>query len=322
MLYNALRMHKIRDPSIQAEDWQVWDYRQVPLDSLFELLAAYQLHLDRESFIAYADLCDSPEDLTDSLIGDTELTEASYDQIFLVLFELWRRLVPEKRCLTVFCDELDHEMYLYDAGLLDNPEPLEDAIGSLKQVLEDVADEGEDPKVLFEEICNGCAYDIEAFLFDFISERIEHGNLSYAGELIDDFIDYVKEPKWFQLLEARFISAHSPMDIENEIEDLAKKASSEDDFTFVLEVLPFLIQEGDSKLFLEVARRSLNLLKTEEDFIDLLCLCADYFQCMDNEAKEQEINTIMSDRGEIPFETPFDPNDEDIKKVKKVLRAT
>ena len=105
-LYNLLRINWLEDPSIGVQPWQVEDYRVLSTADLFSKLEKLKIPLNEESFLLYVESSDSPEELVECLCLDDEDLEIS-DQSYLLLFELWRRLIPEKESLSIFCDELD-----------------------------------------------------------------------------------------------------------------------------------------------------------------------------------------------------------------------
>ena len=117
--------------------------------------------------------------------------------------------------MSVFCDELDHQIHQYDAEHLSSAESIQDAVANLQVVLDENTDQGADPIEIFESISNACANDIESFLYDYISDQIESDNPSYALDLLDGFNDYVKDVKWFEFLRARYI-AHADQAAANE----------------------------------------------------------------------------------------------------------
>ncbi len=57
-----------------------------------------------------------------------------------------RRLIPEKQSLTIFCDELDHQIDLYDSNMLENMDALEDCLDNLQGLLNKNTDEGPNQK--------------------------------------------------------------------------------------------------------------------------------------------------------------------------------
>lgn len=311
-LYNSLRMNWLLDPGVSVEPWQVDDYRHMPLDMLFERLRLQDLPLDRSHFIALADAFDTPEDLTEHLLATADPDAMTRDQVYLLIFELWRRLVPEKPCLSIFCDELDHQIHLYDSGKAHNAEGIQDILANLQVVLDENTDAGNDPVDVFESICSGCANDVESFLYDFIAEQIEENNISYASELLDDFGDYVRDVKWFDFLRMRFLDTSDPDGAYRRLHKIMQEASSAHDLEFNLDILAHLVQVGDKDDFVKLAKESVPLLHSEEDFHDLLTICADFYHRLDRDEVEAAIQDIVKKRSKNSFEATIDRNDDDI----------
>ena len=184
--YNSLRMNWLLDSEIEVDQWQVADYRTIDTNALFAQLALYGFNLSKDSFAAFAEEADTPEEFTDSLIEEAPLKSDQQDFIYLVIFELWRRLLPERLCLSIFCDELDHIIFNYDQNHLDDPEMIEDMLSNFLLVLEENSDEGVEPQII-PSLSDCSANDIENFLIDFIQDQIEHRNIDYASELIEGF---------------------------------------------------------------------------------------------------------------------------------------
>lgn len=318
-LYNSLRMNWLLDPDMAVEPWQVDDYRNMPLENIFSRLKLQDIELDRTSFIALSEEYDSPEQLTEHLLTDPDSDERTQDQVYLLVFELWRRLLPEKPTLTIFCDELDHQVQLYDAGHSQNAEAIQDAIANLKMVLDENVDQGGDPMDVFEKVCSGCANDIESFLYDFIAEQIDEKNTSYAAELLDAFEDYVSDLKWFEFLRVRQLSTTDPEGANELLRKVIKESSAEPDLEFNLELLAFLVQGGDEKVFIGLVRQTIPLLQSEEDFQDLLTICADFYHLLDHELVEQKIQDILKKRSRIPFEKTIDLKDPDFMELFKAM---
>ena len=118
-LYNLLRMNWKEHKDLDVEPWQVEDYRKLSLEALFKRLSDLSISLDRVSFLAFADDLDTPEDFADSLNDESDNDPMVQDQIYLLIFELWRRLIPEKQSLSIFCDELDRRIEMYDSDTED-----------------------------------------------------------------------------------------------------------------------------------------------------------------------------------------------------------
>ncbi len=320
-LYNLLRLNWIQDPSTRVEPWQVEDLRRVSLEELFERLKRLHIHLDRKSFVAYGDHYDTPEELMESLVLDegTELPPQEQDKGYLVVFELWRRLLPEKPSVSIFCDELDYHIHLYDQGELHTIQPLQDALANLQNLLEENLDQGADPIVLFDSISQYCANDIESFLYDFIADQIDLENYVYAREMIEGFYDFVKEVCWFDFLKARLFSLSDIKAANELISSLIHHAKL--DLELSLEMLSFMVQGGELDLFAHLLQKTLPLLQIEEDFQDLLSIAADFFRCLDQEDKEAAILQILELRKNRSKEADLDQYDADMTKLIKIVTS-
>lgn len=323
--FNLLRMNWEIDPaSFSVEPWQVEDYRSLPTHALFHRCHQLGIDLDRQSFQAYAERFDTPEELTIFLVeemlqSDSDIEELE-DKLYLPVFELWRRLVPEKQSLTVFCDELDYQIYRYDQGRSPTLEELQDALANLQLILEENAEEGNPPKETFAFVTSECANDLESFLYDFISDLLDDGDFSYANELLEGFRSYVSEPKWFDFLGIRIQFSHDILLARQQLEALIRKAKKEKDLEFDLEILTFMVQHVDRDLFEPFARHAASLIKTEGQFSDLLYICSDFYRCSDHEQKEKEIESILHSRESAGSEQSLSSDDKDLKTLLSILR--
>lgn len=279
-LYHSLRMNWLHDPTLQVESWQVEDYPALPLTALFGELKQFGIQLERVSFIAYADACDSPEELAEQLIGDRHLPSAEEDRIYLLLFELWRRLLPEKPSLSLLGFALDQQIDLYDSERLDDFSSLNDLIKKLIQVLDDNADEGLPPVDVFHSIAAYCAHDLARFLYDFLSDQIDTGHELEAQELLSDLDPYLGPDKWFQLLRLR-LSAYGGGPYRNAqrlIEELLEEQAHHPDLDHALEFLAILNERDDRSLFPGLVKRLIPLIQEEEELEELLALALEYFE--------------------------------------------
>ena len=191
-LYNLLRMSWRLDPKIQVEPWQIADYRSLTTQQLFALLNQHGIRIDQASFMAFAEENDTPEEFAEALRPD-ELDPKSQDKLYLIIFELWRRLKPEKPSLSILCDELDHQLIHMTKKRSRVLNPLKCVLANLLEVLNENVDQGIKPKQAFKFVSEGCAHNVEDFLYDFISELLDDGNYSFAGELFEGFGQYVEK---------------------------------------------------------------------------------------------------------------------------------
>lgn len=318
-LYNTLRMNWINEPTSEVEPWQVEDYRSMPIDELFERLENKEIRLDKSSFVAFADTMDSPEDMTETIVADASEDIQLYDQIYLVIFELWRRLLPEKPSLSIFCDELDHQIYLFDRNELVRSEDMEDALANLQVILDENTDEGANPHDAFSCICQYCANDIETFLHDFISEHIDNNNNTYAADLLDGFEDYVQEPRWFEFLRARIAATNDPDEAINIVKKLIASNKGAPDLELNFEILNFLVTYGDRESFEFLVMKTAELIEVEEDFQSLLSICADFYHRLDRESIEKALQNILLARAKRTREHPFNTQDPHFLELLKIL---
>jgi hypothetical protein len=311
-LYNSLRYNSLTDPSLRAEAWQVEDLRLVEVDELFR-----RISLDRETFMAMSENFDTPEDMTEELIGNTPMKNDMIDKIYLSVFELWRRLIPEKQSLSIFCDELDHQIHLYDTGRIVNQDKFHDVVDDLLVILNENADSGMDPQECMDTILQGSANDVEEFLYDYISDLLDAENLAYASDLVEGFSPYLEDGKWFDFLRLRLAFLKEGSNLHNSIEAFLKKVKGAD-VDFYFELLAFLSQHGDEKSYAQVSKKTLPLLVYEEDFTDFLSLTADFYHFLDDEKREKIIQDILKGRSKKP-EAKFDQKDPSLQEVKKLI---
>lgn len=305
-LFNLLRMNWLLKPAHNVMEWQVEDYRALSTQNLFERLEKEEIRLDIPTFVSEAEPFETPEELTNDLLLAVNTDTATEDRIYLVVFELWRRLMPEKSCLSIFCDELDYQIARYDTGELETTEHLEDVLANLRAMLDENTDLGNDPKEVFQTVSEASANDLEDFLYDFIAAQIDHDNVVYASELIDGFYQYVTDVKWFDLLHARVLAAREPAEARAIIRQCVDNWIADHDLAFNLEALAFMIIGGERESFTTVVRYTLPHLKHESDVQDLLNICAEYFQRIDHDNEESQIHQWLAARAQRESNAPVD----------------
>lgn len=317
-LYNLLRMNWLNDSSLIVESWQVEDYRALPLAELFRKLREQSIPLDKLSFTAYAEKCDSPEELTGYLIGDNTAPEIE-DRIYLIFFELWRRLMSEKPSPSIYCDELDHQIYLFDQGESTNLLALQTSIANLLFILDENVDAGIDPSEALQRLAAYCANDIEEFLYDFIFAQIEEEQLSYAQELLDDFNGYFKDNPWFTTLRIRLLSHSNAKSANRILNQLIEDLSENQDLDLNLELLSITAEAGSHPLFQTLVKRTTSLLIQEEDFQDLLSICVDYYHRLDQEHQENLLQNILNKRAARSLTSSFAFQDRDLIALLEII---
>lgn len=302
-------MQWLQDPSFAVEEWQIEDLHSLETGTLFDRLQKHEIWLDKQSFLAYAEGAETPEELSDQMIGDRSILDQEQDQIYLILFELWRRLLPDRKSLTIFCDEIDHYIWQYDHYELDDITPLQYSLENLAQILKEGSEEGHDPLEVFEAVASRCANDLESFLFDYINDRIDEGELEYSEKLLNSYIDFMSDTKWFQLLKGRILSLEDLPTSIALLSNLIHEAHSEPDLDFLFELLVILVEVGDDLHFFPVVQDLIRQIRQEDQFQEILQITYDYFQRQDRDEIAGEILKIIEMRENIPLDTPFSQRD-------------
>jgi len=287
-LYNSLRLHIAQVPaSTRVEPWKVEDLRLLKSEELFERLNEKGIFLDKQTFIAYANEYDTPEELGQAVLTDESSENEVQDYIYLHVFELWRRFVPEKLTVSLITDELDYQIYLYDTEALQTLESLDDAISGFYEVLEENVDFGIAPLDAFHAICEYTAHDIFAFLYDYISELIELEQYEYAQDLIERFFPFVEGKKWFEFLHAQIIASKEPRRGLAQIKKIAQENYKNCDRGLFLDMLTFLLYVSQPELFCFIAKALLEQDLDDDDVEELTCISKEFFQVQGSPQQQQ-----------------------------------
>ncbi len=262
------------------------DFRQLSMEALFDRLLKKGVSLDKARFLGFAAECDTPEDLAELLLAE-HVGEDEYDPLYLVLFELWRRLVPEKQSLSIFGDELDHRIALYHQGELEIDEPIQDALANLLEVLEENTDLGAKPEEVFGVISQFSAHHLEEFLYEYILDLLETGNQRYAEELLEGYLPYCPHSLGLAFLQIR---------ASGRLEELKALFKKPLDLSLLLDILAYLSIHGEPHLFVLAMQKGISLLEVEQDLIDLLEIAGEYYQRLDQEDEEAKVQQILKKR--------------------------
>jgi hypothetical protein len=310
-LYNLLKNNWLQDQTIAIEPWQVEDYRSLSIQGIFKRLRDLDISLNEESFLLYAENCEAPEELLEFLWTKDE-DAVDQDKAYLLLFELWRRLLPERRSLSIFCDEMDERFERYDLSQSENEESIQNILQRLEDILDENVDLGGDPKEVFQNIQECCAHDVESFIYDFIAHQIQQQHEVYASELLDGFYGYIQHTKWFDFLRARLFALSNPHEGNLMIAGLLELLEEEPDFDLLYEIASYLVYSGDPSLFIHALKQAINSLKTEGDFQDLLHLSIKFFQGMDHEEKTKTVQIFLLQRRNKNSAAAIDPTHPDV----------
>lgn len=303
--YNLIQFN-LQQPENSAKEWEARDFRKLGTEGLFQELKKLSIPVENtHHFEEVAGQFDTPEEMSEAFVKETKTKEP--DHSFLVIFELWRRLLPEKRTVSTFCDELDRQINLYE-NEGDDPLQVQDILEYFKQILDDNTDAGNDPLDVFNTLQGFCGNNLEAFLYDYILEQIHDNEIDYAGELLESFYPYVPDPTWFDYLVARL---EMIVELEVGFKRLERVIEKVNDIDLAIEVLVYL-SEIRNPHFETLAQKASSLLKSEEDFLELLSCCALYYESKD-------IQTLIENRPEHLQGSPLTQDDPDLLALHKII---
>lgn len=317
-LYNLLRFSWLEDQSLEVEPWQIEDLRQVSSEELFLRLQKFGIVLDEGRLLLYAESCEAPEELVECLWVEEEEGDSQFDQAYLILFELWRRFLPHKQSLSIFCDELDHRISLYDQDAL-GEDQLQEILKSLEDVLDENVDKGGDPQEIFATISSYCAHDLERFIYDYIVDQIDAENEMGASELVEEFYPYIKDSKWFDFLRCILFAVTDSEKAQLELRRLLEQLQEEPDFDLLVEIAEYLVHQEGQSLFIQTMNQAIQLLETEEQFQELLEIVVRFFQCTDRDEEYQIFQSLIEKRSHHSLDMPLDEADPDLKLLKTQL---
>ncbi|MEX0961610.1 MAG: hypothetical protein WDZ28_01985 [Simkaniaceae bacterium] len=317
-LFNLLKIQSEEDHTLIAKPYQVENLRGLSTETLFDRLRKFGIHLDESAFHLYVENCETPEELADCLYleDDHELGEL----IYLLTFELWRRLTPEKESLSLFCDELDYQISLFDKEQLEDEEPLQALLDELETMLDEGVDGGLDDSEVLQTIEPYLAHDIETFLSDYILYLIENDQETYGSELIEGFYEYVKDKKWFDFLRLHSLYASDPHEAEMMLERLIGELKEDPDSDLLLALLDFLVPICESDLFYHTFSLATKQIKTESDFLELSEICRAYFNGLDSDEEEKMIATYLLKRS-FQESAILNQNDPDLLKLQDLMTS-
>jgi hypothetical protein len=317
-LYNLLRFTSLNNPNIKVKPWQIENLRGLSLNELFEKLHKLNIFLDQKSFKEYSKNADTPEELLEIIAFEIEDIDIK-DQIYLLIFEIFRRLIIEKRSVTIFADDLDNEIFLYDNDELSSDENIQDMLSFLKTLLDDSVDKGLTPKEAIDSFSKNLAHDFENFLFDYIKDQIDSKNYLLAQELIDNFYPYIKKTIYFDFLKAMSFEEEDITKTNEILNKVIFRLIDNFDLDLSFRVLDFMVDAADRNLFLKLLKLiSINITK-EEEFSYLMKLTIDFFSRLDDEKNENKMISILNRRNKINQNQEIKKNDNDFLEFLKIL---
>ncbi len=220
------------------EEWQSRNWRNSTTESLFSELHSLGIHLDKPLFLAWARESDSPEDLLLLLAPDESEEEGlmssdQLDHLYLLLFELWRRFLPERRCLSIIADDIDHAIYEYDSLQFEDDEKsrvllshkllgyFSEYVRILQITLDQLhdMDEGQSEELqaiqkegfsslehaIFSMSLPFFVHDIRRFIFDFTLEELNHETYHDFAPIVESIAPFITPQDWGVCMKAHVV---------------------------------------------------------------------------------------------------------------------
>ena len=319
-LYNLLQMNLKQNPDLEVESWQIEVYRNLSDDELFSRLEGHQIFLDKENFLLYVDECDSPEDLADCLYLEEDY--AKHEQVFLCVFELWRRLVPHKQSLSIFVDQFDHLVEEYEGGRLEGEDELQASLESFQMILDDNVDEGGDPRDGYHFFSSYSCHDLEVFIYEYVSHQIDVENDQYASELLEGFYPYADNKRWFELLRIRLVSAADVKEGNVMVQRLLEALKEEPELYLLFETLHFLIYVGENEQFASAYQQAMEQLETEEDLRELFMVTSEYLESVNKDKESETIKELIDKQKGKDLQAPLTPDEYSLQILKDIMNLS
>jgi len=260
--YNLLLLERSRGKNSSAEAWEYENYRTIALEELFLRLKEFEIYLDEPSFVEYCLPLDSPEDFCETF----DLSEDDKRKVYLLGFELWRRLLPHKESISLFCDELDHTIASYEKDK--NSEKLLQLLEAMVDILDQNSSE-EDPHIIFKRLCLYVAHDLENVIYTYVNSKLGDGQDPYV-DLLDHFMPYVKEKRALLFLKLKSISDVFSEEKDCLVEYLCSSLQENVHFPLSVAMLFFLIEKNHDELFKELFSFLVNEITDEKLLVTLL----------------------------------------------------
>ena len=245
--YNLLCLERQRANYIKAEPWEYLDYRALSFDDLFASLREYNFFFDGETFEEIAAEVDAPEQLVQYLQIEDEGTER---KVYLILFEIWRRLLDDRETVSIFCDELDYIISRFEEDEDDSTLLL--ILQQVVEILDSNVDYGSSPDKVFKRFCSYLAHDLENVIYTFIGSKIKKGEDGVFLNLLDHFIPYVSDKRQLQFLKVRALPKVFLEEKKKLLEYIVSSLQEDVNVTLSFGILFYLIGQRNKELFSEL----------------------------------------------------------------------
>jgi len=317
-LYNLLLLAQSGGLDLPGvAQWEVCNYREVPQEELFAVLHNLGCAISPDTFAEASLGCSSPEVLANKLLSP-ELDDAQLDRGYLTIFELWRRLRPELRPLSIFCDDLDHVITCWYSDHEAHFCSAKQAASALIGLLIDADQVGMEPETLLATICHGCSNHVEGFIYDLGRDLLEEDDIHSLQDLICPFRDIVKEPRWIDLLRAGAMLAADQRQLAVEIYQCLFDRLMEDWLdNFAVELIQDLMEIDDLKRALRIIEHGIDNAKQHQELTEYLELAVIIANGLDLNDIEPALSRIWQCTILQPLDTPSEETRAHLQRILK-----
>lgn len=294
--YNLLQRQYAAGEVTDVPEWKVRDYRQLSIEDLFCELEQLGVEIDVDQLEVIADQAVSPEEVAESIAPAGE----PRDRVYLLLFELWRRLFDDHETISLFCDELDHTIAAYEDDPATNEEDIYILLKELIGILEQNITLGQKPKELFVAVSHYLSHDLESFIYNYIQDLIEGGREMVASELTSNFAHYVQQTLWFDLLKIRLLSGASSHDATAMMARFLEQLQRRPELDLYLDLLHYLNRTGHLELFAQVVREVIPLIKTRQEYVEILDILSEFTHFNDQRQEGELIERLLQQVRQLP----------------------
>lgn len=269
-LYNTLAMLHQNEQVPKGDLWKVQDMRTCSLEALFGELRRLRVNFDQKQFYHWAAACETPEELLELVLGEEEEKSEQADHIYLILFELWRRLAPEKRSLSIIADDIDHCIDAFDREEEVEDAQVESLLSEWGRLLDSLRDTGLTEDQALRTIEPFFAHDVPDFVIDYLLEVTGRQEASFTSLLLEKMRSHcMRESLWLKFIELK-LSLHEEdlIDVRKKLGELASSVltSRECDVELTLALCDIAFELKKDELLVRLLEKLLPCLEEDDDF--------------------------------------------------------
>ena len=266
------------------------DYRELSEGELFQMMHQLEIFFDRNSFVEFCQELDSPEEFSETLSLEGDVSRKAY----LIAFELWRRFIPENVSISLFCDELDRTIALYEKQR--DHSKLLMLLEQMVEILDRNDVSNADPQVIFKRLCLYVAHDLENVIYTYIDSQLSDSTSEAIINLLDHFMPYVKEKRALLFLKLKSMNEVFLEEKQCLMEYLTSSLQESINFSLSLAMLFYLIEKNQDDLFKELFSFLVYEVKEERGLVSLLDVLIAYHQHFGQSEKKKSVSEFMKNK--------------------------